>query len=655
MCGITGIWNIDGHPVERPIVDRFTDRLRHRGPDGQGTFFSKQAALGLGHRRLAILDLGPKGHQPMSYAGGRYWITHNGEIYNFLELRAELENLGHQFVSDTDTEVILAAYMQWGEDCQLRFNGMWAFAIWDDTAQSMFLSRDRFGVKPLYYLYQSQRFAFASEMKAFLALPWLAAAFDDDVVIRAIVRSNSLEGTEQSLLRGVKQLPAGHCLTLRKSAPPRVQRWWHTLEHLPIVPADFDQQSEQYRELFLDACRIRMRSDVSIGTALSGGLDSSSVLCAMGHLRSQTNRQQRLAPHWQRAFVATYPGTPQDERPYAEEVVRHTGAQSAYVEINPAKLPDYIDDCIYHCEDIKDVHFGPWFVYQRMRRDGVVVSLDGHGGDEALAGYRHYCIVAMRRALFPIPQPRRLRELEGIWHKMQPDGNASGEHKWIDLLPIDVVARWPRLYQAARRLYRGRLLRAYCLGENYHKWLPSRSQRPQPPLFAQTVDRWPHDFDSLSRRLYADFHQTMLPTILLNFDRCSMAHGVEIRAPLMDWRLVCFAFALPSTSKLGDGYSKRILREAMRGILPESIRTRTSKIGFANPHRQWLTTTLRPLVLDTVSSCRFLQSHLWAGVVIREAVERAYQRGDMGTLLHAWKFVQAARLMELFRAATTHP
>src|SRR5215831_4039299 len=187
MCGIVGMWNLDGGPIDQLVLERFTDALAHRGPDGRGTYVDPQGSLGLGHRRLAILDLSPAGHQPMSYANGRYWITYNGEIYNFLELRKELQGLGYRFVSDSDTEVILAAYVQWGADCQLKFNGMWGFAIWDKQERELFLSRDRFGVKPLHYFYDGRCFAFASEMKAFLATPWFQPSFDPQVVTSALV------------------------------------------------------------------------------------------------------------------------------------------------------------------------------------------------------------------------------------------------------------------------------------------------------------------------------------------------------------------------------------------------------------------------------------------------------------------------------------
>lgn len=265
MCGITGFWNLDGRPVNREELIRFTSQLAHRGPDGWDVYADESASLGLGHRRLAIIDLNT-GDQPMSYLNGRYWIVFNGEIYNFVELKKELESLGYVFKTDSDTEVILAAYDKWGEDFQFKLNGMWACAIWDSRERKLFLSRDRFGVKPMIYLFDGRRFAFASEMKAFLALDNFRAEYNPTVLANSLEDATHVEGAEDCLFQGLKRLLGGHCLTLDADGRMNIRRWWNTLDHLPNVPQRYEDQVAQYRELFLDACRIRMRSDVAIGT-----------------------------------------------------------------------------------------------------------------------------------------------------------------------------------------------------------------------------------------------------------------------------------------------------------------------------------------------------------------------------------------------------
>jgi asparagine synthase (glutamine-hydrolysing) len=292
MCGIAGIWQLDGQRVERTTIERFISALAHRGPDGEGVLKEDEGRLALAHRRLAILDLSAAGDQPMRSPSGRYDITYNGEIYNFLELRAELEQHGFRFRSDSDTEVILAAFERWGPDCLPRFNDMWSFAIWDRLWRSLFLARDRFGVKPLYVLIGARRFAFASELKAFLHLD----GFDPVAETQALQARLAGNFSDHVLLRGVESVPPGHYLEVTTKGTRR-RRWWNTLDHLVSVPQDLATQAEEFRELLFDACRLRVRSDVPVATSLSGGLDSSSVLCS---LAAAQNRRvsDRLAPEW---------------------------------------------------------------------------------------------------------------------------------------------------------------------------------------------------------------------------------------------------------------------------------------------------------------------------------------------------------------------
>ena len=240
MCGIAGIWNLNNQPIDKNDLLQFTNSLTHRGPDGYGIFLDPDETIGLGHRRLAILDLSEKGKQPMSYGDGRYWITYNGEIYNFLEIRNQLEKLGHHFHTQTDTEVILAAYVEWGHKCQFALNGMWAFAIWDRLEKVLFLSRDRFGVKPFYFYQTNQQFSFASEMKAFLSLKGFQAKVDYDVMAAALASSWNIESQERCLFSRVKRLLPGHYAIVTPEKLD-IQRWWNTLENLPEIPQTYHE------------------------------------------------------------------------------------------------------------------------------------------------------------------------------------------------------------------------------------------------------------------------------------------------------------------------------------------------------------------------------------------------------------------------------
>lgn len=657
MCGIVGIWNIDGSVVDQRELDQFTDSLSHRGPDGRGTHIDEKACLGLGHRRLAILDLTDSGHQPMSYGDERYWITYNGEIYNFIELRTELEALGHRFLSDSDTEIILSAYVQWGEACQLRFNGMWSFAIWDSTEKKLFISRDRFGVKPLFYLYDGRHFLFASELKAFIALPSSIRPNFDLGMVAHFVNNESVEKT---ILKGVKNLNGGFQLTLRQDKSPVIKRWWSTSDNLVDVPHSFEEQVDQYRELFFDACRIRMRSDVPIGTALSGGLDSSSVLCSMAHIRSSESDNIRLANDWQKAFVLDYAGTRHSEKIYAQKVINHTNAVAFHKEISLSNISaEEIFQATFSLEAVQEPSVGAWNLYREMRKNGVVVSIDGHGGDETLAGYHHYPAVALRDVVWPWYSNDRFEDiqetLQGLYHEETPDGfgdviipsrwevmksmlsfNRGLKRSLVNLLKVN-----PRLYNSIYSVYH----RNKSTKQN-KRWVLVNKGNPEPNRESQLTNR---TFDHLNREMYHDFHIDILPRILRNFDRLSMAHGIEIRAPFLDWRLVTYAFSLPSQVKLGNGFTKHILRESMFGIMPESIRLRKSKIGFASPMVEWYKNALKPFVLDLVSSREFLESEIWDGSAIREFVEDCYGRGDYQSAVKSWKYIQTMILMKSFR------
>ena len=525
MCGIVGLYGFN-RPVDPEELDRFTDSMTHRGPDGRGVY--RAGEVGLGHRRLAILDLSEAGRCPMCFeapGGAELWVTFNGEIYNFLELRRELEECGYRFSTQTDTEVIMAAYHRWGEECLGRFNGMWAFALWDPGERKLLLARDRFGIKPLYYVISGGRIAFASELKAFLSLDGFSPSLNEPLTVKVLQNTEPWEGaTDETLLSGVRRLPGGAALTVDRQGRVSIRKWWETSDHIPDVPKCYEEQVERFRELFLDAVRLRMRSDVPIGTCLSGGIDSSAVASAMAWNHGQTTGAglERCASDWQRTFVATFPGSRLDEKDFADEVIRAVGAKPHYLPFNGEDAVKCLLDSIWAVEFVHGTIAAPvWMIYRKMRSERVLVSLDGHGGDELLAGYAGY---------------------------------------------LD----WP--------------------------------------------------MGKVNENLYNDFHYLMLPSILRNYDRCSMAHGIEVRMPLLDWRLVTFAFALAPEAKLGGGFTKRILRDAMKGIMPETIRTRRSKVGFNAPMIEWFNGAMKPVVEAVLNHRLWLGSPFWDGPGLRRAI-----------------------------------
>ena len=480
---------------------------------------------------------------------GNHVIVFNGEIYNFLELRRELEARGTIFQTESDTEVIVAAWQAWREGMLARFNGMWALAIFDTRTRDLFLARDRFGIKPLLYAISSKRFVFASEQRALVKSGLIATSVDIEVARRLLLDAFGVEGSERTLCNEVRRLQGGHFMWLRQGRP-EIRRWWRTVDHLPALPKTGAERIERFGELFRDAVALRMRSDVPIGTCLSGGFNSSAVICAMSaHEKAGMGPRDNAA--WRHAFVATFPGASNDERPLAEEAAAWAEVDPTFVEIGP---DDALIDLDRILDDNDDVYIGlpsaAWLIYQELRRQQVVVSLDGHGADELMGGYRQQGesgAFRMRNALA---------------------GIASGSER--ARRGVDVL-RALRIRQQGYYFLRGGL-----------------RDIPRPLGLVGDDDPLPSDWGSLNRRLYRMFHGTVLPTILRNFDRLSMAHGVEVRMPFMDWRLVTYTMALPETSKSSDGYTKMVARQAMGGRMPESIRMGRRKVGFNSPMPEWL-------------------------------------------------------------------
>ena len=626
MCGIGGVMRLDGALVTRDEIAAMNALQHHRGPDSSGVHVG--GAIGLGHTRLAVMDPTPAGHQPMGYADGRYWLSYNGEIYNFLEIRDELEGLGHRFRGESDTEVVVAAFAEWGEACQQRFNGMWAFAVWDARDKRLFLSRDRFGVRPLNYYYDGKRFAFASELKAFLGLPWFEAVFDDGAVATALQNFQAFEGLEPTLLRHVKRLPAGHCLWLEAGKAPEVRRWWRTLDHLTEIHPDPRRQAEHLRELLFDACALRMRSDIPLGSAVSGGLDSGVVHCIMAALRAQNGGGRRQAKDWDRAVVCLLSGWAEEDRALAEDVIRHAGTKGIFKELRTDDALPRLDDLIFHFEQIAPVPIGQWLLYRGLRESNLLVSMEGHGAEEAFAGYR---FVPKLAAL------DTLGKLQNYVEAMQRVG-AKGK---AELLDPDLVSLVGQLPASSVEVKVGKVAGSEFI-----------TAEPYPMRYRI----WDEDiadlsrFDGLTRSLYLQFHCHRTPWILHDFETASTAHGVENRSPFLDWRVMCYGFSLLTEAKIRNGLTKYLVREAMTGLMPESVRTRRKKVGFPLPLYSWFKDSLKDYILDCATSRAFLDSAIWNGPAVSAQVEAAYANGQMGVMRYLWSYIQANQLITNFKS-----
>jgi len=597
MCGIAGIMTFDGAPVVHGAIRRMTDAIAHRGPDGEG--FHLEGPLGLGHRRLAILDLTDAGRQPLSYADGRYWITYNGEIYNFIEIRRDLEDKGYRFRTDTDTEVILASYDRWGLDCLLRFNGMWAFAIWDGAERRLFLARDRFGVKPLYYMQTPERFTFASEIKAILKTR-STRPDPNPQVLCDVLSGGSADLCEETLYKGIFQMPAGSWMRVDATGEVRKGKWWETLDHLPVVPDEEAEQVERYRELFTDAVRIRLRSDVPVGSLLSGGMDSSSIVCTIHRHRDDPHwhgGDQRLAADWQRTFTAEYPGLSVDESDYARAVLDATGIAGSCIRPSPEKIGDFIAHMVAQQDvPVDQSLFAVHSVYKAVGESGLKVTLDGQGADEALCGYS-----AIPAACQYLRDFKFFDTLEALKCQSALLGGREGIAKAAWAMALQGVSNHSRPGRRFRRLFRWPYpsgAPSLALLEHAH---PDQAASPSKKL------------DYLGRILYAQVHRAPLPPILRRFDHAAMAYSVESRMPFMDYRLVTYTLALPTAQKVGGGYTKVILRRAMRGIVPELVLGRRAKFGFPTPPEWFAAPVTQVWCREVISTSSFRKSVYWDG------------------------------------------
>lgn len=608
MCGISGIYNLNGVPVDETDLKRFNDSMTHRGPDDYGMSFLDKHCLGLAQRRLSILDLSALGHQPMSYGEERFSITYNGEIFNFAEIKDSLETKGHVFNTRTDTEVILAAYMEWGPMCLKKFNGMWAFAIWDNLNKELFLARDRFGIKPLYYHHDDgKRFVFASETRAFKFLNGFNRQIDDIKLHHNLIDPYALEGLGHTIYKGIFQLLPGHFMIVKKNEMISQRRWWSIEDCHPDVPSTFEEQTQKFHELFKDACRIRLVSDVPLATALSGGLDSTAVYSTVYDIL-KTENLGRVNKDAQRAFTATFKGLPNDEREYAQMAANFTGGPIEFLESNDYQLAERVQRETELCDFINVSPISAISsVYEGMRKNGITVSLDGHGVDEMLYGYRDMVYGLYNEALW-----------NGKQDSAESYRNVLSEMYYSDYR-MDFVRKSEKHLEEKR-------LRESSVKHKFKKIIGKSPESKEylPVTLPQLSDK-PYDFQSKplpERMAYYEFFQHTLPALLRNFDRAGMINSIEIRMPFMDWRLVSYVFSLPIESKIGQGFTKRILREAMKGHMDESLRTRTFKVGIGSPIEHWMNGALKDWTMDTLKDKN-----------LRDKLEHEYKTGQASNQL----------------------
>lgn len=539
MCGI--FFSIGFENLPASVIDSVT----HRGPDDRGwnEFMSPKGPVIMAHRRLSIIDLSIDGHQPMSTQDGRFWISYNGEIYNYLEIRKELEALGHIFTTRTDTEVLLISYCQWGTECLHRFNGMFAFVIWDNKEKKFFAARDRFGIKPLYYYVDGEKLAFASEIKQFKGIKGWKSVLNQQLANEYLYRK-LCDHRRETLYGKVFQILPGHFMEANCLTRQKIPTCWYKLEnHInPLKKITDEEAIEGFSDLFEDSIRLRLRSDVPVGSCLSGGLDSSSIV---SKLRALKGNNQEI-----HAFSSVFPSYSVDESHYIDELVREKNLISHKNFPSVEEFLEKIDLILYH-QDLPfsgTSVFAQWKTFQSAKSNGIVVLLDGQGADESLLGYP-----GMLNGII-FDYAKKL-DISSLWTfvKWQSQTNNQSIRKTALLA---VQQRYNRLYTYLLRL--------------------KGCQTPYPDTSLNNIIE-----------VCLKFFTCNLQTLLRYEDRNSMAASRESRLPFLDYRLVEFVLSLPASQRYRQSKTKWVLRESMRDINIDSILNRKDKIGFSTPEKNW--------------------------------------------------------------------
>lgn len=668
MCGFVGIWRFDGQAVDVSALARATNTLRFRGPDDEGyylcsvqngdwchcggadsdprlnltplsQFAGKRYQFGLGFRRLSILDLSPAGHQPMSSGDGRFWIAYNGEVYNYVELRQELEAEGYRFFSQTDTEVVLAAYRRWGERCVERLNGMWAFAIWDSKEQTLFLSRDRFGIKPLYYFWvEGTELIFASEIKAVLAArgTWMSPS-PLRVAAYLALGKQPRESHGETFFDQIQALPPSNCLMVRGGRLQRLCYW--TIPTPAKTTASSDQLIERYKSLLTDAVRRHLRSDVPVGSCLSGGLDSTAITLLMNRLLSDGKENGKPLALSQKTFSAVYPFPgPWDEQKFINAFLKGVTVDSHFAYPDHERLLHDFEELIWYQEQpFQSLSiFSQWCVMSEAHSQGTKVLLDGVGADAVLAGNN------------PFPDAIQSSLISGKWPHALRLGMSlcPGNYLAVGRIVLNAVhgaiSYWVRKALGCEPVPRKRTILRWAQGACLAKEMTDLLLRKREE-FAYSYPRSLHE-------ILQNWVNGGLLILLRYLDRNSMRWSVGARLPFLDQTLVDFLFGLDHGLWLRDGWTKWIHRQALRDSLPAEIVWRRDKVGFEAPDQM----LMRPNIGLFES---FLRNDALRQYADDKSVDRIYsilnsESPSKKDVRLAWRMINLAAWLEIMPRQT---
>jgi asparagine synthase (glutamine-hydrolysing) len=624
------------------------DAIRHRGPDGEGYLLAasdgqlkvhhargelerdglqRAASVGLAHRRLSIIDLTEASAQPMVAESGELAIVYNGELYNYVELREELAALGHRFRTAGDTEVILQAYAEWGSNCIDRMVGMWALAILDLRRRVLFLTVDRFGIKPLFYTISRGSLYFASEIKALAAVPGLRVE-PSERAVRRFLAAARVDETAETFFDGILKLESGHTLTIaidRPAAPSEPKRYWTIASDERRIGDR--EAAEALADSLAESVRLHARSDVDVGSCLSGGLDSSGIVCLADRLR-----RNGAVPHYAHAGFGYLPDDPSfSERHYMEAVVEQTGIDMTFIRVAPERFQSTLVDIVRQQDEpfSSTSQAAQWFVFESAREAGLKVMLDGQGADEVLGGYAGY---------FPLIALALLRSGQfGSYRRFERAHRMRFERPAIPLRRALGSVVPPNVLRRIRGIPRMTVL-------------PMLSPSLVPRI--ELEDYGNAGFRSINEILAAYTFRMSLPALLRYEDRNSMAHSIEARVPFLDHRLVELAFSLPGDYKISGVETKQVLRDALEGVIPEKVRTRNDKLAFkAEPTVTW---KLAEQHLDSLSENRTAYEQAWFDADgVRAFVASAPRSEDAEFTL--WRVLNTKIWLRTFWDASAHP
>ncbi|MFH1747263.1 MAG: asparagine synthase (glutamine-hydrolyzing) [Planctomycetota bacterium] len=643
MCGIAGIFHFHAsdQPIDLAILSAMTRSLAHRGPDGEGLW--NAPGVGFGHRRLAILDLSDHGRQPMAYADGRLVITYNGEIYNFRELRAQLQERGHTFRSTGDTEVILAAYDEWGESVVEHLSGIYALAIWDQRRRAVFLARDPIGVKPLFYAMSEQTLRFGSEIKAILCDPAVSREVDDEALDAFLTFSYT--PAPATGFRAVRQLLPGHCARVDEHGI-RIRRYWQPPYAGAARAVDFETARDELSGLLERVTRAQMVSDVPVGVFLSGGLDSAAI--------TRAAQRANLGPV--QALTVGFDMPQYDERHQARQTAAALGVPVCMQEVR-LEAAELVAELAWHVEEpTADSSMLPVYLLCRAARQQFTVALSGDGADEILAGYDTYRATALAAWYRRLPRFLR-RGLIGPLARRLPVGDRKyGLHQITTRFTAGSELGPGRDHCAWRIIFNSELKRRL-----YTPDLLQRTAGYDPlGVYAGYIAEVPPGREPLAGLLHADTAFYLPNDMLVKIDRMSMAHGLEVRVPFLDVDMVRYCAALPGDFKLHRGkVRKHILRETLRGDIPDAV-LNGPKSGFNIPLESWMRGPLRDLMFDAVATRRSeLSRYLRLDELEHVANEHRDRRADhahalFAVLMLALWFDNVAKGWQLQPAAESH-